>query len=127
MEFVVEVVGVILVRIVKIFLFKIGDDVILIVIVGDVKIDNKKYKVEFNCKVKMLILEEVLEFIGYVIGGVCLFGLKNFIKVYLDDLMKRFDIVFFVCGSSNFVIEFICEEMEKFFKCEKWVDVCKNW
>ena len=91
------------------------------------KTDNKKYKAEFNCKAKMLTPEEVLEFTGHAIGGVCPFGLKNSIKVYLDDSMKRFDTVFPACGSSNSAIELTCEEMEKFSKCEKWVDVCKNW
>ncbi|HBG3258174.1 TPA: YbaK/EbsC family protein [Clostridioides difficile] len=126
-ELAAEAAGVIPARIAKTLSFKIGDDAILIVTAGDAKIDNKKYKAEFNCKAKMLTPEEVLEFTGHAIGGVCPFGLKNSLKVYLDDSMKRFDTVFPACGSSNSAIELTCEEMEKFSKCEKWVDVCKNW
>ncbi|MCK1918305.1 YbaK/EbsC family protein [Clostridioides difficile] len=126
-ELAAEAAGVIPARIAKTLSFKIGDDAILIVTAGDAKIDNKKYKAEFNCKAKMLTPEEVLEFTGHAIGGVCPFGLKNSIKVYLDDSMKRFDTVFPACGSSNSAIELTCEEMEKFSKSEKWVDVCKNW
>ncbi|HBG5343993.1 TPA: YbaK/EbsC family protein [Clostridioides difficile] len=126
-ELAAEAAGVIPARIAKTLSFKIGDDAILIVTAGDAKIDNKKYKAEFNCKAKMLTPEEVLEFTGHAIGGVCPFGLKNSLKVYLDDSMKRFDTVFPACGSSNSAIELTCEEMEKFSKSEKWVDVCKNW
>lgn len=126
-ELAAEAAGVIPARIAKTLSFKIGDDAILIVTAGDAKIDNKKYKAEFSCKAKMLTPEEVLDFTGHAIGGVCPFGLKNSLKVYLDDSMKRFDTVFPACGSSNSAIELTCEEMEKFSKFEKWVDVCKNW
>ncbi|OJT93657.1 EBSC protein, partial [Clostridioides difficile] len=76
-ELAAEAAGVIPARIAKTLSFKIGDDAILIVTAGDAKIDNKKYKAEFNCKAKMLTPEEVLEFTGHAIGGVCPFGLKN--------------------------------------------------
>ena len=70
---------------------KEGDNAILIVTAGDAKIDNKKFKGEFGHKAKMLTPEEVLEFIGHQVGGVCPFAIKNpNVKVYLDVSMKRF-------------------------------------
>ena len=107
---------------------KAGDNAILIVVAGDAKIDNKKYKAEFATKAKMLNPDEVVEYIGHAIGGVCPFAIANDgVKVFLDVSMKRFSTVFPACGSSNSAIELTCDEMEKYSHCEKWVDVCKAY
>jgi prolyl-tRNA editing enzyme YbaK/EbsC (Cys-tRNA(Pro) deacylase) len=103
------------------------DKAILIVAAGDAKIDNKKYRQEFGFKARMLTPEEVLEQTGHVIGGVCPFGLKNKLVVYLDVSMKRFDTLFPACGSTNSAIELTCDEIFQFSSATKWVDVCKDW
>lgn len=129
-ELAAEAVGVIPARIAKTLSFKNkeGDNAILIVTAGDAKIDNKKFKDEFGHKAKMLTSEEVIEYIGHGIGGVCPFAIKNDqVKVYLDISMKRFDTVFPAAGSSNSSIELTCDEMEKFSHAEKWIDVCKGY
>ncbi|MEH6943286.1 YbaK/EbsC family protein [Bacillus sp. JJ722] len=112
-------------RIAKTLSFKDGDSAILVVTAGDTKIDNKKYKDEFGNKAKMLNPDEVLEFTGHAVGGVCPFGLKRDLRVYLDESMKRFDTLFPACGSSNSAIELTCDELQTYSKAEKWVDVCK--
>lgn len=105
---------------------KEGDSAILVVVAGDAKIDNRKFKSEFSMKAKMLNPDEVIEYIGHAIGGVCPFAIKNDnVKVFLDVSMRRFDSVFPACGSSNSAIELNCDELEKYSNCEKWVDVCK--
>jgi Cys-tRNA(Pro) deacylase len=103
------------------------DKAILIVAAGDAKIDNKKYRQEFGFKARMLTPEEVLEQTGHVIGGVCPFGLKNKLVVYLDVSMKRFDTLFPACGSTNSAIELTCDEIFQYSSATKWVDVCKDW
>ena len=81
-----------------------------------------------NTKAKMLNPDEVVEYIGHAIGGVCPFAIANDgVKVFLDVSMKRFSTVFPACGSSNSAIELTCDEMEKYSHCEKWVDVCKAY
>ncbi|KUO48936.1 MAG: EBSC protein [Desulfitibacter sp. BRH_c19] len=114
-------------RIAKTLTFKDGDGAILIVAAGDTKIDNSKFKVEFACKAKMLNPEEVFEYTGHAVGGVCPFGLKNIMPVFLDISLKRFETVFPACGSSNSAIELTCSELEKFSMTKNWVDVCKGW
>jgi prolyl-tRNA editing enzyme YbaK/EbsC (Cys-tRNA(Pro) deacylase) len=99
----------------------------LVVTAGDAKIDNSKFKNEFDFKARMLSPEEVLEFTGHAIGGVCPFGLKNNIPVFLDVSLKRFDAVYPACGSSNSAIKLSLSELEEYSKGKKWVDVCKNW
>ena len=112
-------------RIAKTLSFHVGDQAILIVTAGDTKIDNAKYKATFGTKAKMLSFEEVEPLIGHGVGGVCPFGIKEGVKVYLDESMKRFQTVFPACGSANSAIELTIPEMEQYSGYEKWVDVCK--
>lgn len=113
-------------RIAKTLSFKVGDAPILIVVAGDAKIDNAKYKAEFSKKAKMLTYEEVLEVIGHPVGGVCPFAINEGVTVYLDESLKRFDTVYPACGSSNSAIELTIEELEKYSNFYKWVNVCKE-
>lgn len=112
-------------RIAKTLSFHVGDQAILIVTAGDTKIDNAKYKATFGTKAKMLSFEEVEPLIGHGVGGVCPFGIKEGVKVYLDESMKRFQTVFPACGSANSAIELTIPEMEQYSGYEKWVNVCK--
>lgn len=114
-------------RIAKTLSFLVGEQTILIVTAGDAKIDNAKYKSTFGLKAKMLAKEEVEERIGHAVGGVCPFGVKDGVAVYLDVSMKRFATVFPACGSSNSAIELTIPELENCSGYEKWVDVCRNW
>ncbi|MBY0148737.1 YbaK/EbsC family protein [Neobacillus niacini] len=122
-----ETIGVIPARIAKTLSFRVGDKVLLIVAAGDVKIDNKKFRQAFGFKARMLTPEEVLEQTGHAIGGVCPFGLKNELDVYLDVSMKRFDTLFPACGSTNSAIELTNEEIYRYSYAKDWVDVCKGW
>ena len=117
--------GIIPARIAKTLSFKLGDTAILVVTSGDMKIDNKKFKDEFKTKAKMLKPEEVIDFTGHAIGGVCPFGLTNDLKVYLDVSMQNYETLYPACGSSNSAVEMTCDELFKYSKAEKWVDVCK--
>lgn len=112
-------------RIAKSMSFKLGDEAILIIAAGDVKIDNRKYKDTFHVKAKMLSFDEVEKYIGHAVGGVCPFAINDGVKVYLDESLKRFETVFPACGSSNSAIELTIPEMEKYSAYESWVDVCK--
>lgn len=105
--------------------FKIDERTILILAVGDAKVDNKKYKACFGAKAKMLSPDEVVERIGHAIGGVCPFAVNEDVEVYLDDSMKRFEYVYPAAGSSNSAIKLSLPELEKYSNYRTWVDVCK--
>lgn len=121
-----EAVGVIGARICKTLSFKVGEDCILIQTAGDTKVDNSKYKHFFGAKAKMLSFDEVVEYTGHEVGGVCAFAIENpSVKVYCDVSMKRFDTVFPACGSSNSAIELTCDELFEYSKSLEWIDVCK--
>lgn len=115
-------------RIAKSLSFKVGDEPTIIVVAGDTKVDNSRYKAQFHTKAKMLTHEEAHELIGHDVGGVCSFALPENVKVYLDVSLKRFATVFPAAGSDNSAIELTCEELEKYSSnFVEWVDVCKGW
>jgi len=114
-------------RIAKSLAFYNGEDAMVIVVAGDAKIENKKFKEQFGFKAKMLAHEDTVQYTGHAVGGVCPFALPDNVEVYLDDSMKRFETMFPACGSSNSAIELTLDELEKISKCKMWIDVCKNW
>lgn len=116
-------------RIAKSMSFKVGEEPIIIVVAGDAKVDNSRYKAQFHTKAKMLTHEEAHELIGHDVGGVCPFALPDDVKTYLDVSLKRFETVIPAVGSAASAIELNCDELERC--CGKnfvsWVDVCKGW
>ena len=99
---------------------------ILIQAPGDARIDNRKFKDQFHTKAKMLKPDEVIEYTGHAIGGVCAFGIeRDDVDVYCDESMKRFETMFPACGSDNSAIELSLDELEKYSKAKGWIDVCK--
>lgn len=114
-------------QIAKTMSFVIGDETVLIVTSGDAKIDNPKYKAKFNSKAKMASFEEVERLTGHLPGGICPFGLKDNVKVYLDESLKRFDIVYTGGGDAHNTVKVNIDQLEKYSNYVKWVDVCKNW
>ena len=114
-------------RIAKTLSFKKDDGCFLVLAAGDARIDNPKFKAEFETKAKMLSPDEVIEMLGHQIGGVCPFAIPQDVPVYLDVSLQRFETIFPACGSSNSAIELTCEDLYKYSNSLKWVDVCKNW
>ena len=105
--------------------FLVEDTPILIVVRGDAKIDNSKYKKEFHKKAKMIPSDILEEKIGHKAGGICPFGVKENVKIYLDESLKTLKFFYPACGSSNSAIKMDIETIERIVNYEKWVDVCK--
>ena len=103
--------------------FLIGEEAILILTEGTAKVDNRKYKDTFHMKAKMIPFEEVENWIGHAPGGVCPFGIKEGIKVYLDESLKRFDTVYPAAGNDH---KLTIAELEEVAGAAGWVDVCKE-
>ncbi len=112
-------------RIAKSLSFKLDDGCILVIAAGDARIDNKKYKATFHKKASMPSAEEVLEQIGHPVGGVCPFGIHAGVPVYLDESLKRFEIVYPAAGTGNSAVELSIEELYRCSEAIGWVDVCK--
>lgn len=114
-------------RIAKTLSFLVGDQCVLIVAAGDAKVDNAKFKAQFHTKAKMLPHDQVPEYVGHAVGGVCPFAVKEGVAVYLDESLRRFETVFPACGSSNSAIELTIPELMAYADTDAWIDVCKGW
>ena len=69
-------------EIAKTLSFLINEKPIVIVVAGDAKIDNSKYKKEFQTKAKMIGFDDVEKLVGHAVGGVCPFGVNEGVLVY---------------------------------------------
>ena len=126
-ELAAQAAGVIPARIAKTLSFLVEDGCVLVVAAGDAKIDNGKFKAQFHTKAKMLSPEQVAQFTGHTVGGVCPFANPEGVRTYLDISLRRFDTVFPAAGSANSAIELTCGELEAYSHSAGWVDVCKAW
>ena len=113
-------------RIAKTLSFMVDSRAVLIVTAGDMKIDNHKFKEYFHTKAKMLTPAQVDELIGHGIGGVCPFAVNEGCTVYLDESLKRFQIVYPAAGNAASAVELSPEELEKYSGSLGWINVCKE-
>jgi prolyl-tRNA editing enzyme YbaK/EbsC (Cys-tRNA(Pro) deacylase) len=111
-------------RIAKTPALRAGEHLFLLCTRGDARLDNRKCKDEFGARPRMLGAEETLEVTGHPVGGVCPFGLKSAIPVYLDVSLKAFDTVYPAGGSLNTSVEVATERLFDLV-AERWVDLCR--
>lgn len=114
-------------EIAKTMAFKADERTVLVVMAGDVRIDNSKYKKVFKTKAVMLKGEEVENRTGHPIGGVCPFDVKEGVEVYLDISLRRFRTVYPACGSTNSAVRLEIDELEKTSGFAGWVNIGKGW
>jgi prolyl-tRNA editing enzyme YbaK/EbsC (Cys-tRNA(Pro) deacylase) len=110
-------------RIAKTLTVRAGEHLFLLCARGDARLDNRKCKDEFGARPRMLGPEETLEVTGHPVGGVCPFGLKQPLPVYLDVSLKAFDVVYPAGGSLNTSVEVPTERLFDLV-AERWVDLC---
>jgi len=111
-------------RIAKTLAVRAGDQTFLVVARGDARLDNRKCKDQLGARPRMLGPEETLELTGHPVGGVCPFGLKRPLPVYLDVSLKAFDTVYPAGGSTNTSVEVSVDRLFDLVG-ERWVDLCR--
>ena len=112
-------------RIAKSMSFLIGGSPTIIVLAGDGRIDNRKFKDTFHEKARMIAPEDVEAMTGHPVGGVCPFAINDGVTVYIDVSVKRFDTVFPAAGTPSSAIELTPEELFRISKAADWVDIAK--
>ncbi len=112
-------------KIAKSLTFMVDDRPVMILCAGDAKINNGKYKTVFHKKARMLTRDQVNQLVGHDVGGVCPFGIKDGVEVYLDESLKRFEKVYPACGNSASAVELTIGELEQLSGSLGWIDVCK--
>lgn len=95
---------------------------ILIVVSGTARIDNKKYKAVFHKKARFIAPENVEDLVGHPPGGVCPFGFKNGIAVYLDESLRRHAVVYPSAGDRDYAIRVPLETLQN-LTGGTWIDV----
>lgn len=98
---------------------------VLILLGGDMNLDNKKFKAQFGCRPHMVPVAEVEELIGHAVGGVCPFAVNDGVPIYLDESLKRYDFVYPAAGNDRSVVKLSLDELEKYIRSAGWVDVAK--
>ncbi len=109
----------------KTMAFTVNEKPVLIVLAGDVKIDNQKFKAYFKTKAKMMTPQQITAHTGFVVGGVSPFGVKDGVDIYLDESIKRFNTVYPAGGSPNSSVRVTVEELIRILGNPPWVDVSK--
>ncbi|KGD83203.1 prolyl-tRNA editing enzyme YbaK/EbsC (Cys-tRNA(Pro) deacylase) [Pantoea sp. PNA 14-12] len=112
-------------QIAKTLSLKVKNEVILVVTRGDARLDNRKLKAVMGAKARMLSVDEVINWTGHPVGGVCPFGLENPVTVYCDISLKSFDEVLPAAGSIHSAVRISPQQMAE-LTAAKWVDVCET-
>jgi prolyl-tRNA editing enzyme YbaK/EbsC (Cys-tRNA(Pro) deacylase) len=99
-----------------------GDEPILLVLNGDARIDNAKYKAFFGTKAKMLDADAVVAWTSHPVGGVCPFGLPQPLRVFADISLRRHDVVLPAAGSIHAAVRIAPERLAALVDAQ-WVDV----
>lgn len=121
-----EALGVNQAQIGKSLTFRSNKGAMMIVVSGDMRIDNRKFKQQFGHNPKMLNAEEAFRYTGFNVGGICPFCLPSNFEVYLDDSLKRFESVYLACGDASSMIQIESEKLIDYSRSLGWIDVCKQ-
>ena len=111
-------------RIAKTLAVRAGERTFLLVTRGDSRLDNRKCKDELGARPRMLGADETFELTGHPVGGVCPFGLKTPLPVYVDLSLRAFDLVYPAGGSLNTSVKVATERLFELVG-ERWVDLCR--
>ena len=112
-------------QIAKTLSLRLGDEAILLVMAGDARIDNRKYKDRFGAKAKMLGADEVLAATGHPVGGVCPFGLPTPLRVFADASLRAHDVVVPAAGAAHSAVRIATDRLVQLTAAE-WIDVAQT-
>lgn len=112
-------------QIAKTLSLKVKNEIVLIVTRGDARLDNRKLKAVLGAKARMLSVDEVINWTGHPVGGVCPFGLENPLRVYCDVSLRGFEEVLPAAGAVHSAVRISPQRMAE-LTAAKWVDVCEQ-
>lgn len=111
-------------QIAKSLTLQVDGQTIILVMRGDARIDNRKYRLQFGAKPRMLDPLEVERITGHPIGGVCPFGLAHPLPVYCDVSLQAYAEVFPSGGAPNAALQIEPERLAALVGAA-WVDVAQ--
>ena len=69
--------------------------------------------------------DQVEELVGHAPGGVCPFGIQEGVPVYMDESLRKYEIVYPAAGDDHSAVRLTVAELEQASRARGWVDVCK--
>ncbi len=112
-------------EIAKTLSFLVDEKPVIVVMAGDTRVNSSKFKAQFHTKPHMVPRELVDELIGHEPGGVCPFAVKEGVPIWLDESMKRFEVVHPAGGDEFVSVALTIPELEQAVDAAGWCDVCK--
>lgn len=100
---------------------------ILIVAAGDARLHNGSFKRAFGGKPRMVTAEDMEALTGHLIGGVCPFANPPEARVYLDESLRRFDVVYPAAGTDRSAVRVKVDELQEISGALGWVEVTGGW
>lgn len=100
--------------------------VVLIVMGGDTRLDNRKFKDRFGEKPRMVESAEITAQTSHPVGGVCPFGLPKPMRIFLDESLRRFEIVIPAAGATNAAVRIAPDRLATLVQAE-WINVAKEF
>ena len=97
---------------------------LVIVVSGQSRLDNSKFKKLFKETSHFCPAEELEELFGHPMGGVCPFALNEGVEVFLDNSLKKYDVVYPAAGSPNNAVRITPDLLQQVLQAE-WLDVTK--
>ncbi len=112
-------------QIAKTLSLRTNSAVILLVMAGDIRLNNQKFKQLFGVKPSMLKAHEVEPLTGFKPGGVCPFAPRDNVKVYCDISLKAYDYVLPAGGDAHSGVKIAPQRLSDICGAD-WVDVGKT-
>jgi len=109
-------------QIAKTLCVQVGERVVLVVLPGTGRLDNKRTKAALGGKPRFLDAETVMARTSHPVGGVCPFGLPEVLPVYCDVGLRAFETVIPAAGAVNASVILTPERLGELTGAE-WVDV----
>ena len=100
---------------------------ILVVAAGDARLHNGSFKRQFGGKPRMVTAEDLEPLTGHPAGGVCPFANPKSARVYLDESLRRFDVVYPAAGTDRSAVRVAVDELPELTGSVGWVLVTNGW
>lgn len=110
-------------QIAKSLVLSASGPLVLAVVCGDARLDNRKIKRVLGGKFTMATSADVEALTGHPVGGVCPLGLATPLPVYVDIRLRPFDEVVSGAGSPRHAIRIPPDRLAELAGAQ-WADLC---
>lgn len=109
----------------KSLVLNVNQQPIVIVLSGNARLDNHRFKDEFQIRPRLLSPNAVQRETGYPVGGVNPIGLENDLPVYFDTSLKGLEWLYPAAGDEYHALKLTLDELSELSHPVRWVTVSK--